>query len=128
MDNITSVDDFIFNVDKDGNIKSSGYLVNSFLLNSGLPVMMTLNNENQFGGRNISSSFENLAVPAGLFYINLPKKQFEDIHYTHDPISDELYDKLLKYASNNNNNNKKKNTRKKLFKIINNKKTKKSKL
>ena len=59
-------DDFIF-YKENGKIMSGGYTVNSILLNSGISPMQTNNIGNQTGGK-VSSVFENLAVPAGLFY------------------------------------------------------------
>ena len=50
-------------------IVGGGYKVKSFFLQGGIPAMTTLNKPDQNGGK-VSSPFENLAVPAGLFYIN----------------------------------------------------------
>jgi hypothetical protein len=84
-----------------------GYKVNSFFLQGGKPIMTTYNNlsDNQSGGK-VSSPFENLAVPAGLFFINqrIPKNYLdEDIDtdkkynaYTkHETVSDDMIDKLF---------------------------------
>lgn len=126
MTGLTSIDDFVFNVDDNGQIMSSGFLVNSFLFNSGLPPMLILNNQNG-GNDKFSSSFDNLAVPAGLYYINCPNKRNSVLnnHYKHDVISDDIYEKLFQYVLNDTK--KKKKTKKQLIKIINHKKTKKNK-
>jgi hypothetical protein len=136
MSDITSIDDFVFNMNNDGKITSSGFLVNSFLLNSGLPPMVTFNLNNQNGGNDnnkFSPIFENLAVPAGLYYINCPDNKKnnendennENMYKKHEVISDDIYDKLFEFIVNDTK--KKKNTRKNLNKIINHKKTKKLK-
>lgn len=82
-----------------------GYKINSFFLQSGNPIITTYNNDNrldndnQTGGK-VSSPFENLAVPAGLFYVNMriPKnntnKDSEKHYNKHDMISDDIIDKL----------------------------------
>jgi len=85
-----------------------GYKINSFFLQGGNPIITTYNNnlsDNQSGGK-VSSPFENLAVPAGLFYINqrLPKNYLDDeidsdkkYHYykQHETVSDDMIDKLF---------------------------------
>lgn len=78
---------------------SGGYKINSTLLQSGMSPLTTFNDGNQNGGK-VSSPFENLAVPAGLFYINqhIPKNTDikEDIYYKkHQTISDDIMDKLF---------------------------------
>ena len=74
-----------------------GYKIESYFLNQGIPPMTTLNNSEQSGGK-VSSPFENLAVPAGLYYVNMrmPKtKETEDyIYKEHTPLSDDIMDKL----------------------------------
>ena len=63
---------------------SGGYKIKSSLLQGDMPALTTFNNGQQNGGK-VSSPFENLAVPAGLFYINqrIPKNPEikEDIYY-----------------------------------------------
>jgi hypothetical protein len=52
---------------------SGGYSIDSLLLKEGISPMQTFNsleNNNQMGGNKASNIFENLAVPAGLLYIN----------------------------------------------------------
>jgi hypothetical protein len=99
-------DDFVFtkaNDPKTGDsiIVGGGYKVNSFFLQGGLPAMTTLNKPDQNGGK-VSSPFENLAVPAGLFYINqrVPKGDLDtdkkDHYYKqHEMLSDDMVDKLF---------------------------------
>jgi len=91
-------DDFVFTKDKQGNIVGGGYKIDSFFLREDVPIMTTINDETQNGGK-VSSPFENLAVPAGLFYVNMrvPKKHVET-HFgeynNHETISDDMIDKL----------------------------------
>lgn len=118
-----SRDDLIF-YSEDGQIKSGGYSLKSALLQQNISPMMTLNvtsgifneqenqdvDENKVGGKRVSTPFENLAVPVGVFYLTqkFPKHE-EQIHYKeHTPISDELYDKLFELASYDKNKNKNK--------------------
>lgn len=90
--------DFVF-TQKDGAFVGGGYTINSFMLNGGMSPMTTLNNDNQKGGK-VSSPFENLAVPAGLFYINtrVPKKKDDskpEEHYqAHTVLPEDMVDKL----------------------------------
>ena len=74
--------DFVFTrkIDEEtGNaeIIGGGYKVNSFFLQNEMPVLFPagLSNSTQSGGK-VSSAFDNLAVPAGIFYINqrIPKQ------------------------------------------------------
>lgn len=95
------------NGDGETQFVGGGYKVNSFFLQGGKPIMTTYNNSSsdQSGGK-VSSPFENLAVPAGLFFINqrIPKNYLdEDITtdkkynaYTkHETVSDDMIDKLF---------------------------------
>ena len=96
--------DFVFNrmIDEktgESTIVGGGYKINSFFLQGGIPAMTTLNSSDQTGGK-VSSPFENLAVPAGLFYINqrVPKNDLykPDHHYKeHEMLSDDMIDKLF---------------------------------
>jgi hypothetical protein len=88
-----------------------GYKVNSFFLQKGISPMTTYNinhgdnSENnddndgvsQKGGTN---SFENLAVPAGLFYINQKYSNNNlnngfDNYKQHEMLPDDIFDKLF---------------------------------
>ena len=66
-------DDFLFYKAGDV-IMSGGYSIDSLLLKEGISPMQTFNSlengNNQMGGNKASNIFENLAVPAGLLYIN----------------------------------------------------------
>ncbi len=100
--------DFVFTRkidEKTGNaeIIGGGYKVNSFFLQNEMPILFPagLSKSNQDGGK-VSSPFDNLAVPAGIFYINqrVQKKDRDtnDInnYYTkHETASDDMIDKLF---------------------------------
>jgi hypothetical protein len=82
--------DFVFTQDGGGNIVGGGYKINSDLFKQTL---------SQTGGK-ATSPFENLAVPAGLFYVNMrvPKNESEKKthHYQeHEMLSDDVFDKLF---------------------------------
>jgi hypothetical protein len=97
--------DFVFTRkidEKTGNaeIIGGGYKVNSFFLQNEMPVLFPagLSNSSQSGGK-VSSAFDNLAVPAGIFYINqrIPKKDRDTNNYykKHETASDDMIDKLF---------------------------------
>ena len=98
FDNIFGGDEFVFTT-KGGEVVGGGYKINSFFLQGGESPMVTINTGDQTGGK-VSSPFENLAVPAGLFYVNMrvPKKYVDrdsEEHYKpHETISDDMIDKL----------------------------------
>jgi hypothetical protein len=127
--NITSTDDFVFNTTPNGEITSSGYLVNSYLLNSSINAS---NPNNQLGGENnkFTELLNNLAIPAGLFYINHPNKKQEQSEqqeqlFNHKVLDDDIYEKLFQYVLNDRQKKKIK-TKKNIIKLSNHKKTKKN--
>lgn len=102
-DEIFDGGDFVFmqrtNEDGQKEIVGGGYKINSFFLQEGISPMITHNTNEQTGGK-VSSPFENLAVPAGLFYVNMrvPKQdndKREQLYHTHTTISDDMVDKLF---------------------------------
>jgi hypothetical protein len=135
LDNSSNIDifggdEFVFtkNHKPDGTteIIGGGYKVNSFFLQDGLPAMTTFNNSQQTGGK-VSSPFENLAVPAGLFYINqkIPKNDnlLDKPYQKHEMLSDDIMDKLFRLV--NVDKKRKRKTRKHNYKL-NNRKTRKN--
>lgn len=121
-------DDLIFYQDSNtGQIMSGGYTIDSILLKKGIAPMTTLN---KVGGKkdddyddndNVSSIFENLAVPAGLFYYPEKNCNIEIIEYKQSsPLNEDIHDRLFKLVEMNNSNKKKNKTYKN--KIINNNK------
>jgi hypothetical protein len=122
-------DELIFYKEND-QIKSGGYSVKSALLNNNISPMTTMNSSILGGGEKVSDAFDNLAVPAGLFFINqrVPKVQQKEKWEPHKAIPDDLYDKLFDLITfdNKNSSNKKQKKSKKLLSIIKNKKTRKN--
>lgn len=85
---------------KDGQIMSGGYSIDSILLKEGISPMTTLNTDIQQGGSRVSSLFENLAIPAGLFFTNQhggsKKLHFDaDNIEEHSALSEDIHDKLF---------------------------------
>jgi len=107
-----------------------GYKIKSFFLEGGNPIIKTLNNRPIFddiqdGGKS-STPFDNLAVPAGLFYINQKsKRNSSDKNYRqHEMLPDDIFDKLFGLVEVDKKNKRK--TRKHV-KLTSNKNTNKSK-
>jgi hypothetical protein len=104
-------DDLLFYKEQHGGndiIMSGGYSVDSFLLKEGLSPMQTFSSlesgqsgGKQSEGKQVSSIFENLAVPAGLFYIN--QKPTHDAYSNnkrkcmdHKMLPDNIFDEFIK--------------------------------
>lgn len=111
-----------------------GYTIDSFLLQNDTPVMTTFNNiDDKFtGGKQVSSPFENLAVPAGLFFINqkMPKHNYKEKNGYNNMLTDDIHDKLfdlINYDNKQKQLNKKKITKKNTNYLIKHKKTFKNK-
>jgi hypothetical protein len=110
--NYFSSDDLVFYQDKQsGRIMSGGYNINSILLQKGVAPMTTLNSnsniqddDNMLGGtKSVSNIFDNLAVPAGLYY-NEQKQRggSNNIQYSNaEPLSEDIHDKLFKLVEVN---------------------------
>ena len=78
-------------------IVGGGYKINSFFLKEGKSPITTYNNPNQ-NGDNVSCQFENFAVPAGLFYVNMRVQkniETQQPYQHHETASDDLIDKLF---------------------------------
>jgi hypothetical protein len=108
-------EDLIFYKNSDGAIMSGGYNVNSHMLQKGISPMQTFNLSQNGGTDNkVSSSFENLAVPVGLYYITQPKSKHDKYQQNqqkydkeHVPISDDIFDKLFEIIQYDNKNKRK---------------------
>lgn len=94
---------------REGNniIMSGGYSVDSYLLKNGLSPMQTINSLEsfQFGGdkqsgKQSSNIFENLAVPAGLFFSNQKPSHNNYGNKTkcmeHKMLPDNIFDEFMK--------------------------------
>jgi len=121
-------EDLVFNK-QDGKIMSGGFLVNNIFLNRNESALKTNNastDKSQVGGT-ASSIFKDLAVPAGLLFL----QQKTHNHYRNtsamgenEVVEDSLFDKLLKLSEPDDNKRKKQTKKRKLFK---NNKTKRNK-
>ena len=116
---------------KDDNIMSGGYSINSIFLNDGISPMKTLNSleNDQTGGKKVSSIFDNLAVPAGLFLIN--QKSFTGIsnlttNKNSEMLPDNIFDEFMKMIEVDKKNKKGKRKTKKLDMILSDSKHKKT--
>ena len=99
---------------------SGGYLIDSILLKQGISPITTINH--QEGGKNsnsdkrVSSIFENLAVPAGLLYIQSKGSSMTNLNERKKQenivLDDEIHDELFKSIEVAFNARKKKNTKK----------------
>ena len=101
-------------------IMSGGYLIDSILLKQGLSPITTIN---QQGGQNsdidnnnrVSSIFENLAVPAGLLYIQSKGSSMTNLNERKKQenivLDDDIHDEFLKSIEVAFNVKKKKNTK-----------------
>lgn len=124
-----NTDDFVMYKDASGNYIGGGYIINSELLNNGGSPIHTLNsNSYATGGDKVSSPFENLVVPAGLFFINqkLPKCNHDEKYSKHTTLSDDIHDKLFALINLNNPIKHKNKKTKKHIIAIKHKKTKKA--
>jgi hypothetical protein len=135
-----SGEDLIFYKDPDsGNIMSGGYSIQSILLKDNMSPMTTLNLQHgqygQYGGVNgdvndkVSNIFDNLAVPAGLFYTpqkgsGINNNNNNNEYSNASTLDDDIHDQLFKLIQVNKSN--KKSTKKNKNKI-NNKISKKNK-
>jgi hypothetical protein len=115
--NIFNGGEFVLTQDSNGEFVGGGYKIISSFLQGGQPIMTTLNDEEQDGG-NVSSPFENLAVPAGLFYINTKILKNENLneHFNNrktapDDMIDKLY-ALVEYDKKRKRKTKKHNIKK----------------
>lgn len=104
-------DDLLFYKEKQGEndiIMSGGYSVDSYLLKNGISPIQTfntlegqnINDKDQIGGKQVSSIFENLAVPAGLYFDN--QKPVQDMSggarktMDHKMLPDNIFDEFMR--------------------------------
>lgn len=103
-------DDLVFNTNENGDIIAAGFSVNSCLLKSGGSPITTINGGSR-GGNNVSDIFNNLAVPAGLLYMQQSLVTAFPSENRDETIPDTLYDKLLNLATDEPKPQKKKKSR-----------------
>tara|TARA_B100000674_G_C37846336_1_gene917798 strand:+ start:26 stop:436 length:411 start_codon:yes stop_codon:yes gene_type:complete len=99
--NEITADDLV--ITKEGkNVMSGGYKIDNLFLQNNISPFKTDNSNNQEGG-NVSSIFNNLAVPAGLLLLQQKtnKTTFSNMYNKENNgvIDSSLYDKLLNIAS-----------------------------
>ncbi len=125
-------DELLFYKEGD-NIMSGGYSINSLFLNDGISPMKTLNSleNDQTGGKKISSIFDNLAVPAGLFLIN--QNSFTGMsnlttnkYKNSEMLPDNIFDEFMKMIEVDKKNKRGKRKTKKLDMILSDSKHKKT--
>jgi hypothetical protein len=116
VDNI-GPNELVFNFNKDEQIYSGGFNVNSIMMKTGMSPIMTLNTEQNGGGTNkVSDLFKNLVVPSWtLSYPNMSGGKYKDDEKDYDSdndsdIDDDLHDKLLNLVKESDNKLKRKNT------------------
>jgi hypothetical protein len=107
--------DIVFNTNENGDVTAGGFSVNSCLLKSGLSPIATMNGSSQKGG-SVSEIFKNLAVPAGLLYMQQSLASSFPSDNNNETVSDALYDKLLNLATDKPKLQKKKKSRRKVKK------------
>lgn len=100
-----SGEDLIFYKDTNsGQIMSGGYLIDSIMLKNGISPMTTYNYKGGFKDKGddedkVSSIFENLAVPAGLFYMNERTPLIDSCEFQQvDSLSDDIHERLLAFV------------------------------
>ena len=117
IDNI-GPNELVFNFNKDDQIYSGGFNVNSIMMKTGMSPIMTLNTEQNGGGTNkVSDLFKNLVVPSWtLSYPNMSGGAYKDNEKNYDSdtdsdIDDDLHDKLLNLVKESDSKLKRKNTK-----------------
>lgn len=118
-----NAEDLIFYSDKDNNIYSGGFNVNSIIMKNGSSPIATLN-QNQKGGdnsNNVSDLFQHLVVPNWTFTLPIKKAfQKQNDEYNHkvdnnkdedEYIDEDLHSKLLSLIAPKEKDNDKINTK-----------------
>lgn len=90
------LDDLIITKNSDNETICGGFKVNNILLNSNNPALITMNSGKKPFNK-VSSLFDDLAVPAGLLFIN-DKMTPRYSEKTDNIIDETLYDKLFNLA------------------------------
>ena len=96
-------EDLIFYSDKENNIYSGGFNVNSIIMKNGLSPIVTLNQKGGDKTNNVSDLFQHLVVPNWTFTLPFKKSysqsksliQEEEEEEEEDSINEDLHSKLL---------------------------------
>ncbi|MBE29511.1 hypothetical protein CL646_05550 [bacterium] len=100
------LDDLIITKNSNNETICGGFKVNNILLNSNNPALITMNSSKKPLNK-VSSLFDDLAVPAGLLFIN-DKMTPRYSEKTDRVIDETLYDKLFNLANINSKKQSKK--------------------
>ena len=100
------LDDLIITKNSNNKTICGGFKVNNILLNSNNPALITMNSSKKPLNK-VSSLFDDLAVPAGLLFIN-DKMTPRYSEKTDRVIDETLYDKLFNLANINSKKQSKK--------------------
>jgi hypothetical protein len=98
---VTDDDDFVM-IERNGEILSGGFRVDSILLKHKQSPMHTLNQKFYGGASNVSDLFKDLAVPSGIFFQPNKTGGYKENRnkvIEEEEVEDDLYDKLVKLAS-----------------------------
>lgn len=102
IENIFKPHDFVYFKSGD-TIESSGYKINSILMNHNIPAMVTDNKpSNTTNVHQVSNLLNNFAVPAGLLLLQQKSLKHYDnynVNDNNDVINDDLFDKLLELST-----------------------------
>ena len=116
---LLDINDFVI-CRENNDYKCSGYKINnSHLKNEQSPLITNNSNTKNINNvSNISELFNNTAFPIGLLYNNYDDKHYLEPNTNHDDgvISDDLYDKLIKFSKQNNEPKKSNKTKKRVNK------------
>lgn len=116
------VDEFVFHKDENGVIYSGGYQINSILMKQGLSPMITLNQNQKGGEKNVSDLFDHLVVPNWALAFpftkgGAKKNNIDEEDEGNEIIGEDIHSKLLSMLtvnpSNERKNHKSKKTNKK---------------
>ena len=97
MSHFAGEDLIFYKENAEGPIMSGGYLIDSIMLKNSIPPMTTYNySGGNSNSEKVSSLFQHLAVPAGLFYTTerSPKMDACEFQST-EPLSDDIHDRLF---------------------------------
>jgi hypothetical protein len=110
--------DLIFNSEPNKGIYSGGFSIKNYFLNNGISPITTLNQQGGSNNTNVADLFNNLVVPASLYYkggsVAHNRKRSEsndDDDNETDVVDDNLYNELLKMVSSENKIEKKRSRR-----------------
>ena len=109
--------DLIFNSEPDKGIYSGGFSIKNYFLNNGISPITTLNQQGVSNKNNVADLFDNLVIPASLYYRggsvshNRKRSSSNDDDEETEVVDDNLYNELLKMVSGENKIEKRKTRR-----------------